>query len=117
MVASIIFILLIVVGTALFGLNVMRIRKNILLGKDLNRSDKKGERWKTMILVALGQKKMFQRPIPALLHFCIYAAFIITQIELLEIFVDGFSGSHRVFASSLGGFYTFLISFIDVSIF
>ena len=114
MVASIVFIVLIVVGTALFGRNVMRIRKNILLGKDLNRSDKKGERWKTMILVALGQKKMFQRPIPALLHFAIYAAFVITQIELIEIFVDGVSGSHRVFASSLGGFYTFLISFIEI---
>ena len=67
-----------------------------------------------MVFVALGQKKMFQRPIPALLHFCIYAAFIITQIELIEIFVDGISGSHRIFASSLGGFYTFLISFIEV---
>ena len=114
MIASIIFIVLTVVGTAWFGRNVMRIRKNILLGKDLNRSDKKGERWKTMILVALGQKKMFQRPIPALLHFAIYAAFVITQIELIEIFVDGVSGSHRVFASSLGGFYTFLISFIEI---
>lgn len=114
MVASIFFIVLIIVGTTFFAINVLRIRKNILLGKDLNRSDKKGERWKTMILVALGQKKMFQRPIPALLHFCIYAAFIVTQVELLEIFVDGVSGSHRVFASSLGGFYTFLISFIEV---
>jgi heterodisulfide reductase subunit C len=114
MVASIVFIVLIVVGTALFGINVMRIRKNILLGKNINRSDNKLERLKTMVFVALGQKKMFQRPIPALLHFCIYAAFIITQIELIEIFVDGISGSHRIFASSLGGFYTFLISFIEV---
>jgi heterodisulfide reductase subunit C len=114
MAASIVFIVLIVVGTALFGINVMRIRKNILLGKNINRSDNKLERLKTMVFVALGQKKMFQRPIPALLHFCIYAAFIITQIELIEIFVDGISGSHRIFASSLGGFYTFLISFIEV---
>lgn len=114
MVASIIFIVLIVVGTAFFGINVMRIRKNILLGKDLNRSDKKGERWKTMILVALGQKKMFQRPIPALLHFGIYAAFLVTQIELVEIFVDGIAGTHRVFMEFLGGFYTFLISFIEI---
>ena len=114
MVASIVFIVLIVVGTALFGLNAMRIRKNILLGKDLNRTDKKGERWKTMILVALGQKKMFQRPIPALLHFGIYAAFMVTQIELVEIFVDGITGTHRVFMDALGGFYTFLISFIEI---
>jgi heterodisulfide reductase subunit C len=67
-----------------------------------------------MVLVALGQKKMFARPIPALLHLAIYAAFVITQIELIEIFVDGLSGQHRIFRSSLGGFYTFMISFIEI---
>ena len=114
MVASIVFVGLIVVGGAFFGMNVMRIRKNILLGKDLNRSDNKSERWKTMILVALGQKKMFQRPIPALLHLGIYVAFMVTQIELIEIFVDGITGTHRVFMEALGSFYTVLISFIEI---
>ncbi|TNE74154.1 MAG: (Fe-S)-binding protein, partial [Bacteroidetes bacterium] len=72
------------------------------------------ERWKTMILVAFGQKKMFKRPIPALLHLAIYAAFIITQIELIEIVFDGITGSHRAFRASLGSFYTFIISFIEI---
>jgi heterodisulfide reductase subunit C len=67
-----------------------------------------------MALIAMGQKKMFTRPIPALLHFTLYAAFIITQIELLEIIVDGLFGTHRFFKTGLGGFYTFLISFIEI---
>jgi heterodisulfide reductase subunit C len=67
-----------------------------------------------MVLVALGQKKMFTRPIPALLHLTLYVAFVITQIELIEIIVDGISGNHRFFAPALGSFYTFMISFIEV---
>lgn len=68
-----------------------------------------------MLLIALGQKKMFTRPIPALLHLAIYSAFIITQVELIEIFIDGFaSNSHRIFRPALGGFYTFMISFIEI---
>ncbi|MFO0494851.1 MAG: Fe-S oxidoreductase, partial [Flavobacteriia bacterium] len=110
----IIFALLFIVGTGLFTYNILQIRSNILLGKSINRSDNSSERWKTMILVALGQKKMFTRPIPALLHLAIYVAFIITQIELIEIVADGLSGSHRVFREALGGFYTFMISFIEI---
>jgi heterodisulfide reductase subunit C len=67
-----------------------------------------------MTLVALGQKKMFARPIPALLHFCLYAAFVITQIELIEIVADGLTGNHRMFHDALGGFYTFMVSFIEI---
>lgn len=84
------------------------------MGRDVNRSDKKNERLKTMALVAFGQKKMFNRPIPAILHLFLYLAFIITQIELIEIFADGLSGRHRIFRSSLGSFYTFVISFIEL---
>jgi heterodisulfide reductase subunit C len=84
------------------------------MGLPLDRSDRKAERWRTMLLVALGQKKMFTRPIPALLHLALYASFVITQIELIEILVDGMSGSHRFFQNGLGGFYTFMISFIEV---
>jgi heterodisulfide reductase subunit C len=109
-----IFILLLLAGSYFFIKNILQVRFNILLGRDLNRSDNKSERWKTMILVALGQKKMFTRPIPALLHLCLYAAFIITQIELIEIFIDGLTNSHRFFKDSLGGFYTFMISFIEI---
>ncbi len=92
----------------------MKIRRNIFLGKEEEISGNEGERWKNVILIAFGQKKMFKRWIPALLHFCIYAAFVITQIELLEIFIDGFFGVHRFFADKLGGLYTFIISFIEI---
>jgi len=114
MVASIVFSVICLAGFGFFGWNIWKIRYNINLGRDVNRSDNKGERWKTMLLVALGQKKMFARPVPALLHLAIYAAFVITQIELIEIIADGVSGNHRIFHSSLGGFYTFMISFIEI---
>ena len=110
----ILFAILLSAGVGFFAYNAWKVRYNILLGQDIDRSDSKGERLKTMILVAFGQKKMFSRPIPALLHFCLYAAFVITQIELIEIFVDGISGHHRVFRDALGGFYTFTVSFIEV---
>ena len=114
MISSILFGVLLVGGFTFFTINILKIRANILLGRDIDRTDNKSERWKTMILVALGQKKMFTRPIPALLHLALYAAFIITQIELIEIFVDGIAGTHRVFKDSLGGFYTFMVSFIEI---
>lgn len=114
MISSIVFILISLVGFGFFAWNANKIRANILLGKEVNRTDKKSERWKTMTLVALGQKKMFKRPVPAFLHLALYAAFVITQIELIEIIADGVSGSHRMFRASLGGFYTFMVSFIEV---
>lgn len=114
MISGIIFGILLIGGFGFFTWNVLKIRQNILLGRDLDRSDNPKERWRTMLLVAFGQKKMFQRPVPAILHLFIYSAFVITQIELIEIFVDGFSGNHRLFRPSLGGFYTFLISFIEI---
>ena len=114
MVSIALFALLLLVGFGFFAKNALQIRSNILLGRDINRSENSAERWKNMLLVAFGQKKMFTRPIPALLHFAIYAAFVITQIELIEIIVDGLSGHHRVFRDALGGFYTFIISFIEL---
>lgn len=114
MISTIIFALLLVAGFGFFAMNAKHIYNNILMGREIDRSDNKSERFKTMALVALGQKKMFTRPIPAILHLFIYAAFMITQIDLIEIIVDGFSGSHRVFRPALGGFYTFMISMIEV---
>lgn len=114
MISTLVFILLSLVGFGFFTFNVLKIRANILLGRDLDRTDNKSERWKIMTLVALGQKKMFARPIPALLHLALYVAFVITQIELIEIITDGVIGSHRIFRASLGGFYTFMVSFIEV---
>lgn len=114
MISNIIFILLFAGGSAFFLYNVRKIRRNILLGRDIDRTDRPAERWKTMILVAFGQKKMFNRPVPALLHLFLYVAFVITQIELIEIILDGALGNHRMFRPSLGGFYTFMVSFIEI---
>lgn len=114
MIQSILFLLLLIAGFGLFGYQLKQIVNNIQLGRPDDRSDRAGDRWKNMILVAFGQQKMFKRPIPALLHLFIYVAFIITQIELIEIIVDGISGSHRIFRPFLGGFYTFTISFIEI---
>ncbi len=91
-----------------------KVRRNIFLGKEEEVSGNTGQRWRNMLLVAFGQQKMFKRWIPAVLHFALYVAFVITQIELIEIFIDGIFGVHRFFAPILGSFYTFIISFIEV---
>jgi heterodisulfide reductase subunit C/nitrate reductase gamma subunit len=96
------------------GFQFSKIRRNILLGKPEATTGDRGKRWSNVLLVSFGQSKMFKRWIPALMHFFIYAAFVITQIELIEIFIDGITGIHRFFWSSLGGFYTFVISFIEI---
>lgn len=113
-ISSILFIALSAVGFTFFAINAKKIYRNIKLGQAIDRTDRSSERWKNMLLVAFGQKKMFTRPIPALLHFAIYAAFMITQIELIEIFIDGIFGTHRIFKQSLGALYTFIISLIEV---
>lgn len=81
------------------------LRKAILLGKTESRNDQKAARWKTMGLVAFGQRKMFKRVGPAILHLLIYVAFIIINLEILEFIVDGITGSHRFFAPFLGSVY------------
>ncbi len=91
-----------------------RVRRNIMLGKAEPTTGNTAARWRNVLLVAFGQQKMFKNWLPAVLHFFIYAAFVITQIELIEIFVDGIFGTHRFFAPMLGGFYTFVISFIEI---
>ncbi len=114
MIQQILFILVTLVAFYFVFKNFSKIRRNILLGKEKVIEGDSGRRWKNVALVAFGQKKMFKMFIPAILHFFIYAAFVITQIELIEIFIDGFTGKHRVFASALGGLYTFIISFIEI---
>lgn len=114
MIQQIIFVIVAMVALGYAARQFMRVRRNILLGQDEAISGDTGKRWKNVLLVAFGQKKMFKRWIPAVFHFFIYAAFLITQIELIEIFIDGIFGVHRFFANSLGGFYTFVISFIEV---
>ena len=106
--------LFIVLTLSVFGIagrQAAKIYRNINLGKqDYTADDNFGERMRNMIMVALGQQKMFARPLAAVLHLFIYVAFIITQIELIEIFIDGIFGTHRFFLESLGGFYWFIIS-------
>ena len=114
MIQAVIFILISVAAFGFFIYQLGKIRDNIRLGRPEDRSDRPSERWKNVLLVAFGQQKMFKRMLPAVLHFAIYAAFLITQIELIEIFVDGFTGNHRLFRPYLGGFYVFVVSFIEV---
>ena len=114
MISTIIFTIIFLASSLFFVKNAKKVRRNILLGKDISIKDNKGERIKTMVLVALGQKKMFNRPIPAILHLFLYVAFVITQIELIEIIVDGISGNHRSFRPTLGSFYTFIVSLIEI---
>ena len=113
-ISVLLFVIIAIIGVSFFAYNIWKIKFNIGLGLPEERSDQKGARLKTMLLVAFGQKKMFSRPIPALLHLCLYVAFVITQIELFEIFTDGVLDEHRFFRSSLGGLYTFTISFIEI---
>lgn len=104
------FLLLAAAAVFLFSKKVKEIRRNILLGMPQNFSDNKAARWRNLLLLAFGQKKMFNNPLVAIMHFIIYAGFIIINIEVLEIFIDGLAGTHRIFASFLGGFYNFLIN-------
>ena len=113
MIQAIIFTVILAAGIYFFARNVGRIRRNILLGKPLDRNDQPAKRWKTMLRVAFGQSKMTVRPIPAFFHFIIYAGFLIINIEILEIMIDGVAGTHRVF-SFLGSLYDFLIAGFEV---
>ncbi len=113
-VPQILFIVLAFFSIWLFSKNIKRIRRNILLGHDEDYSDHPSQRWKNVFLLAFGQKKMFRNPLVAVMHFCIYAGFIIVNIEVLEIILDGGLGSHRLFSKALGGFYTFLIDGFEI---
>lgn len=105
------FVLLLLAAGWFFSRQVKFIRRNILLGKEENYTDHPDLRWKNVLLLAFGQKKMFKNPLVAILHFVIYAGFIIINLEVLEIVLDGILGTHRLFTGFLGmGFYRFLIN-------
>ena len=111
---QVLFVLISIVSVWLFTKKVKEISRNIKLGRDEDFSDNKSQRWKNVLLLAFGQKKMFKNPLVAVLHFFVYAGFIIINIEVLEIVLDGILGTHRLFAKPLGGFYTFLINAFEV---
>ena len=110
---NIIFAILLIAGIGFFAKNVKKIIRNIRLGKAIDRSDNSSLRLKNMINIALGQSKMVRRPIAGFLHVIVYVGFIIINIEVLEIIIDGLFGTHRIF-SSLGSFYGFLISSFEI---
>jgi len=114
MVSQLIFVLISVLAIGLAARHFSWLLNNIRLGKPEHIPGDTGQRWRNMLLVAFGQQKMFKNMTPAILHGFIYVAFLITQIELIEIFADGITGSHRLFRPYLGGFYTFIISFIEI---
>ncbi len=107
---------LIVLGAAiyLFVKKVKFIKRNIFLGKEKSFEGSVSQRWSNVLLLALGQKKMFKRWVPAVLHFLVYAGFIIINIEMLEIILDGILGTHRLFAPALGALYPVLIGMFEV---
>lgn len=111
---QILFILISAVSVWFFTKKVKEISRNIKLGRDEDISDQPAMRWKNVLLLAFGQKKMFRNPLVAVLHFFVYAGFVIINIEVLEIVLDGIFGTHRMFAPLLGGFYTFLINSFEV---
>ncbi len=113
MLQQILFLLVSGVSVFFFAKNLGKIRRNILLGKDIDRSDNPSERLKTMLKVAFGQTKMTVRPVPAFFHFIIYIGFILINIEVLEILVDGIFGTHRAF-SFLGSVYNLAIGFFEI---
>src|SRR6195952_5688996 len=114
MIAQILFIIILAAAVYLFSKNVGKVRRNILLGRDTDRSDNPALRWKTMAKIALGQTKMVKRPFAAVMHFFIYVGFVIINIEVLEILIDGIFGSHRIFSKALGGLYGMLIGGFEV---
>jgi heterodisulfide reductase subunit C len=114
MVVQIIFLIVTGAAIALFSLNVRKIIRNINLGKDTDRSDKPAERLATMFKVAFGQSKMVKRPVAAILHLFVYVGFVVINLEVLEIIIDGLFGTHRIFAAPLGGLYPVLIASFEV---
>lgn len=110
---NILFAIALILGIGYFTKNVKKLIRNITIGQPLDVSDNKSQRWKNMALIALGQSKMVRRPVAGILHVIVYLGFIIINIEVLEIIIDGLLGTHRIF-SFMGSFYGFLIGSFEV---
>jgi len=111
---NILFAILLIAGFGFFAMSVKKIIRNINLGGDVDRKDNPKARWANMALIALGQSKMVKRPVAGVLHIVVYLGFIIINIELLEIIIDGLIGTHRVFAPFLGVVYDVLIASFEI---
>ncbi len=112
-ITNIAFALVLMVGIVFFARNVKKLIRNIRLGKEVVANDNKPQRWKNMARIALGQSKMVVRPIPGILHILVYLGFVIINLEVLEIVLDGLLGTHRLFAG-LGVFYNVLIASFEI---
>lgn len=110
---QILFAIVLAAGVGYFAMNIKKLIRNIKLGKEVDRNDQPAERWKHMTRIALGQQKMVVRPIAGLLHIIVYVGFIIINIEVLEIIIDGLFGTHRIFAF-MGGLYDVLIGSFEI---
>ena len=110
---NILFAILLVAGIGFFVKNIQKLKRNIQLGKDIDRTDKPKERWMNMIQIALGQSKMVRRPVSGILHLVVYVGFLVINIEVLEIILDGLFGTHRIFFF-IGKPYYFLIGVFEV---
>ncbi len=110
---NILFALILTAGIVFFARNVKKLIRNIKLGKAIEVNDNKPQRWRNMVKIALGQSKMIVRPIPGILHLLVYVGFIIINLEVLEIIIDGLLGTHRIFAG-LGSLYDILIASFEI---
>jgi len=110
---NILFVIALIIGVGYFTKNVKKLIRNIKLGHDVDVSDNKSQRWKNMAMIALGQSKMVRRPVAGFLHIIVYVGFVIINIEVLEIIIDGLFGTHRVF-SFVGALYGFLIGSFEI---
>ncbi len=108
-----IFLAVIGFGVFFFAKNVGKLKRNISLGRDLKIKGAKKERWNNLLMIALGQSKMVRRPVSGILHVVVYLGFVIINIEVLEIIIDGIFGTHRIF-SFLGRTYGFLIGTFEI---
>lgn len=110
---NILFLIALVLGVGFFAKNLKKLARNIKLGRDVDRSDNKPLRWRNMAKIALGQYKMVKRPVSGILHVIVYVGFVIINIEVLEIIIDGLFGTHRILGF-MGGFYNFLIGSFEI---
>ena len=110
---NIAFVLVLIGSIAFFRRNVLRLMRNIKLGKEPNLEQDNAQRWKNMAMIALGQSKMVVRPVSGIMHIIVYVGFVIINIEVLEIIIDGILGTHRIFAG-VGPVYDFLIGAFEI---
>jgi len=113
MIQQIVFATLFFIGGTIFTLKILRLRKGLAMARPSNRNDQKAKRWKVMTRVALGQGKMGTRPLAAFFHLIVYVGFVIINLEVIEILLDGLLGTHRILKNPLGSFYNPIMSIFE----